>query len=191
MRVFPRIINEYIDGMKIRLITKYHRSGDLVYDVDNKYILKVSTNKILLKNEKMNNDLLEDKLPVSKSIIYIEDKDYGYYLKSKINGKPLCDKSYLKKPEKLIDLLCEGIKLFHSTKLIHGDFCLPNILVKYNKIVGFIDLGACRVGDFWEDYAWSIWSLEYNLNTSRYTELYLKKLGIEFDKEKYESIIND
>ena len=69
--------------------------------------------------------------------------------------------------------------------LIHGDFCLPNILVKDNKITGFIDLGDSGIGDPWFDYAWCIWSLEYNLKTNKYTQVLLDKLGIEFDREKY------
>jgi aminoglycoside phosphotransferase len=41
------------------------------------------------------------------------------------------------------------------------------------------------VGDPWRDYAWCIWSLEYNTGSKTYTPLLLKKLGIAFDEDKY------
>jgi aminoglycoside phosphotransferase len=101
-------------------------------------------------------------------------------------------------------LLVDAITILHNTKvndekyildkeyntLIHGDFCLPNILAIDNKIVGFIDLGDAGIGDPWRDYAWCIWSLEYNLKTKDYTPLLLKKLNISFDEEKYKKYIN-
>ena len=106
---------------------------------------------------------------------------------------------YLNNPLKLIDLLVEGLNLIHNTKvaskeyilddkyetLIHGDYCLPNILVKNDKIAGFVDLGDAGIGDPWFDYAWCIWSLEYNHKTKQYTPLLLEKLGVEFNEEKY------
>ncbi len=69
---------------------------------------------------------------------------------------------------------------------IHGDFCLPNILVRYNKVMGFIDTEASGIGDPWMDYAWCIWSFEYNLGTKQYTPLLLDALGIEFNQEKFD-----
>ena len=69
---------------------------------------------------------------------------------------------------------------------VHGDFCLPNILVWDGEISGFIDTEAGGLGDPWIDYAWCIWSLEYNLGTDEYTPLLLEGIGIEFDKEKFE-----
>ena len=57
--------------------------------------------------------------------------------------------------------------------------------VKDGRISGFIDLGDAGIGDPWRDYAWCIWSLEYNLKTNKYTPLLLKKLGITFDEEKF------
>lgn len=60
------------------------------------------------------------------------------------------------------------------------------IPAKDGKISGFIDTEASGIGDPWMDYAWCIWSFEYNLGTKEYTALLLERLGIEFDAEKYE-----
>ena len=66
------------------------------------------------------------------------------------------------------------------------DFCLPNILVRYNKVMGFIDTEASGIGDPWMDYAWCIWSFVYDLGTKQYTPLLLNALGIEFNQEKFD-----
>jgi kanamycin kinase/aminoglycoside 3'-phosphotransferase-3 len=87
-------------------------------------------------------------------------------------------------PEKLLEWLKDNQPEQHSV-LSHGDFCLPNILVKDDMVVGFIDLEAAGVGDIWCDYAWCIWSLEYNTGTNKYTNQLLKELNIVFDEEKF------
>ena len=55
-----------------------------------------------------------------------------------------------------------------------------------NNFVGFVDLGNAGKGDRWYDYAWMLWSLEYNLHTDKYNKILLDKLNIEFNKEKYQ-----
>ena len=86
-------INEYIKDKKKTLITDFHVSGDEVYNIEDKYILKVSTNINRLKHEKDFNDLLTDKLPVCKSIDYEEKDNKAYYLKEYISGNNLCQKN--------------------------------------------------------------------------------------------------
>ena len=34
-----------------------------------------------------------------------------------------------------------------------------------------------------------LWSLEYNLGTDKYNEMLLKKIGVEFDENKYKEFI--
>ncbi len=194
----PNTLFELIKNKKVRAINKAHHSGDLVYSIESKYILKISTSFDRLDRERKANDLLKDYLPVSQSIVFISDDKYTYYLKTKLIGVPLTEK--LKDPLLLIQYLKEAIKMFHKvditklinylpnngTTLVHGDFCLPNILVYNNKISGFIDVEAISIDDPWIDYSWAIWSLEYNLGTNKYTPLLLKKLDIEFNQEKYD-----
>ena len=194
----PSILFELIKDKKVRAINKAHRSGDLVYNIGNEYILKISTSFDRLDRERKANDLLKDYLPVSKSIAFISDNKYTYYLKTRLKGVPLTEK--LQDPLLLIKYLKEAIIIFHNvditklvnilpnngTTLIHGDFCLPNILVHNNKISGFIDVEAVSIDDPWVDYSWAIWSLEYNLGTNEYTPLLLKELNIDFNQEKYD-----
>ena len=191
-------INDYIKDKGKTLITDFHVSNDDVYNIEDEYILKVSTNIERLKHEKMFNDLLENKLCVCKSIEFEIIDNKAYYLKSCIKGKNLCDEKYIKDPHRLIKILVKVVNLIHSIKnengetYIHGDLCLPNILVNENdEIVGIIDLTHSTFSnDLWLDYAWLIWSFEYNTNSRKYTNDLLKALNIEFNKDKFDEIIN-
>ena len=78
----------------------------------------------------------------------------------------------------------------YGNDFVHGDLCLPNILVDNdNKFAGFIDLDNSGLGDKWYDYSWLLWSLEYNLKTSKYNKVLLDRLNLKFDKEKYNKYI--
>ncbi|MBO5866861.1 MAG: phosphotransferase, partial [Clostridia bacterium] len=185
-------------------ITDYHRSGDKVYNVANKYILKVSTNIQRLQNELEKDAWVSQYIVAPKPVQFVVESEVAYYLRERLQGDNLCSQKYLNRPLVLIDLLAEAVKTLHSTKvddkkyllddnyatLVHGDFCLPNILAQDDKIVGYIDLGDAGIGDPWMDYAWCIWSLEYNLGTKQYTPLLLEKLGIQFDQEKFKKYTN-
>lgn len=68
--------------------------------------------------------------------------------------------------------------------LLHGDYCLPNIMLDNWRFSGFIDLDTGGVGDRHVDLFWGIWSLQFNLKTDRYTERFLDVYGREaFDRE--------
>ena len=194
----PNLIKEYIGKNYIDEIKDYHVSGDSVFNICNKYILKISNNIERLKREYEKDNWFKNVLPVPTPIIYVVEDNTAYYLKEYIDGEVLCLEKYLNNPNTLIKLLKEALTMFHSidsancpfivgdgNTIIHGDFCLPNILVKDNRVVGFIDLADGGVGDIWCDYAWCIWSLEYNTGTDKYTNQLLKELNIVFDEEKF------
>lgn len=67
-------------------------------------------------------------------------------------------------------------KLKNDT-LIHGDYCLPNILLDNWKFSGFIDLGSSGLGDRHMDLFWGLWSLNYNLKTDAYRDRFLECYG--------------
>lgn len=202
--MFPNEIVIVIKDLEAKEIVDFHRSGDSVYSFENKYILKVSDDIVRLKREYEKDLWISKYVSSPKPIKFVCFENKAYYLREYLEGDVLCSNKYLENPILLIDLLSEGIKILHNTKvddkkfvidneyntLIHGDFCLPNILAVDDKVVGFIDLGDSGIGDPWRDYAWCIWSLEYNLQTKEYTPLLLDKLNISFDEEKYRKYIN-
>ena len=61
--------------------------------------------------------------------------------------------------------------------LLHGDYCLPNILLDGWRFSGFIDLGNGGVGDRHIDLFWGVWTLQYNLKTPRYGSRFLDAYG--------------
>ena len=69
-----------------------------------------------------------------------------------------------------------GKYLKHDTHL-HGDYCLPNILLDDWKFSGFIDLDTAGVGDRHVDLFWGIWSLWFNLKTDTLRDRFLDVYG--------------
>ena len=68
-------------------------------------------------------------------------------------------------------------RLLKSDVLLHGDYCLPNIILDDWRFSGFIDLDNAGVGDRHVDLFWGIWSLRYNLKTDKYRERFIDAYG--------------
>ena len=64
-----------------------------------------------------------------------------------------------------------------SRVLLHGDYCLPNILLDNWNFSGFIDLGGGGVGDRHIDLFWGVWTLQFNLHTNQYASRFLDAYG--------------
>ncbi len=71
----------------------------------------------------------------------------------------------------------EGVSVLKNDTLIHGDFCLPNILFNEWNFSSFIDLGGAGVGDRHIDIFWGAWTLKFNLKTDAYRDLFLSAYG--------------
>ncbi|OBZ07578.1 hypothetical protein A8L34_25945 [Bacillus sp. FJAT-27264] len=54
---------------------------------------------------------------------------------------------------------------------------MPNIIMDHFSLNGFIDLGYGGVGDRHYDLYWGIWTLNYNLKTDQYRDLFLDAYG--------------
>lgn len=74
-------------------------------------------------------------------------------------------------------VLTEMGPFLRSDTLIHGDFCLPNVIVQDWKLSGLIDVGGGGLGDRHLDLFWGIWSLQFNLKTPAYTDRFLDAYG--------------
>lgn len=70
-----------------------------------------------------------------------------------------------------------GEGILRRDALVHGDYCLPNILLDGWKRTGFIDVAEGGVGDRNWDIAWGLWTIHHNLKKTEYGEQFLDAYG--------------
>jgi len=75
-------------------------------------------------------------------------------------------------------------KFLKTDTLLHGDYCLPNIMLDSWKPSGFIDVGGGGVGDKHVDLFWGAWTLNFNLKTDKYCSRFLDAYGRENFQEE-------
>ncbi len=94
-------------------------------------------------------------------------------------------------PDELLEWLYEN-RPTEELVLSHGDYCLPNIFGRKDKVTGYIDLGKTGIADRWCDIAIGYRSLSHNFSGKygqhvdvMYDEMqFFRELGIEPDWEK-------
>lgn len=67
--------------------------------------------------------------------------------------------------------------LLRADTLIHGDYCLPNVILDDWRFSGFVDLDGAGVSDRHVDVYWALWTLRFNLHTDAYRGLFLDAYG--------------
>ena len=80
-------------------------------------------------------------------------------------------------------------KEMKADTLLHGDYCLPNIILDNWEFSGFIDLDGSGIGDRHIDLFWGVWTLEFNLKTDRYAQRFLDAYGRDMVNEDLLSAI--
>lgn len=88
-------------------------------------------------------------------------------------------------PAEALALIERDGHLLRSDTLLHGDYCLPNILLDNWRFSAFIDLGCGGVGDRHIDIFWGCWTLFFNLKTDVFCARFLDAYGrdwIELEK---------
>lgn len=65
----------------------------------------------------------------------------------------------------------------------HGDYCVPNVLLRDNAVAGYVDVGELGVADRWWDLAVATWSLTWNFGPG-YESLFLAEYGVEADEQR-------
>ncbi|MEM7537161.1 MAG: aminoglycoside 3'-phosphotransferase [Chloroflexota bacterium] len=66
----------------------------------------------------------------------------------------------------------------------HGDYCLPNIIVQGNQLMGFIDLGYAGIADRYRDFVSVDNSIRRNVG-DEWVPLFWKAYGVEIDPDKF------
>lgn len=82
-------------------------------------------------------------------------------------------------PEEAWAIVQEGAPRLKADVLVHGDYCLPNVMLENWQFRGFLDVGGGGVGDRHFDLFWGSWTLFFNLKTEAYTNRFLDAYGRE------------
>ena len=92
-------------------------------------------------------------------------------------------------PEQAWQVIEENRHLLRTDALLHGDYCLPNVILNDWRFSGFIDLGNGGVGDRHIDLFWGAWTLHFNLKTDKYRSRFLDAYGRDAIREEMFPII--
>lgn len=114
--------------------------------------------------------------PVNRTADYIATARENYQL-GRYDGSLFPDNWGYASAEEAWKVVCRTAPLLQSDTLLHGDYCLPNIMIKDRKLSGFIDLGSGGLGDRHIDLFWGVWSLGFNLKTDCWTDRFLDAYG--------------
>ena len=87
--------------------------------------------------------------------------------------------------EEAYSLVRENAHMLKNEVLLHGDYCLPNVMLDDWRFSGFIDVGNGGVGDRHVDLFWGAWTLNFNLKTDEYRARFFDAYGRDkIDEEK-------
>lgn len=78
----------------------------------------------------------------------------------------------------------EAAPLLKNEVLLHGDYCLPNVMLEDWRFSGFIDLDHGGIGDRHIDLFWGGWSLGFNLGTDEWRDRFLDAYGRDIINEE-------
>ena len=87
-------------------------------------------------------------------------------------------------PEEAFNYAMSLKNRFKRDTLLHGDYCLPNVILDGFRFSGFIDLGCGGVGDRHVDLFWGAWTLKFNLKTDSYKNIFYDAYGRELIDEE-------
>jgi kanamycin kinase len=129
-----------------------------------------------LAGERDRLEWLQGRLPVPEVIGFFRSAGDDWLMTRELPGVPLYHRSVAWTPSHVARVFGEILHGIHATDatgcpfgvakrgnvLIHGDYCLPNVLVAGGALSGLIDVGQTGLGDPRKDLAAGVWTLQYN-----------------------------
>jgi len=144
-----------------------------------------------LEAERVRTVWLAGRWPVPEVIGFFKAFGDEWLLTREVPGVPLHHASLGWEPDRVARRLGEILRDIHSTDatgcpfgeakpgrvLIHGDYCLPNVLVEDGRLTALVDVGRSGIGDPRDDFAAALWSLHYNFGHG-YAHTFLDAYGV-------------
>lgn len=119
---------------------------------------------------------IKDRLKIAKSYLDRQEVDMDTWDPEIIKGR-------FQTPKELYDYL-ESHQPEEELVFVHGDYCLPNVFIKEEKLSGYLDLSLAGIADKHLDLALCMRSIGYNFETDQYHELFFKQFDFAVDEKK-------
>jgi aminoglycoside phosphotransferase len=114
--------------------------------------------------------------PVPEVAGFFHESGDDWLVTREVSGVPMYHPSVGWEPARVARMLGEILRKLHATEaagcpfgvakrghvLIHGDYCLPNVLVRDGELSGLVDVGGSGLGNPEDDLAAGVWTLQYN-----------------------------
>ncbi len=119
---------------------------------------------------------LAGRWPVPEVLGFFHEAGDDWLLTREIRGVPMYHPSVGWAPGRVAAMLGAIVRELHATDasdcpfgvkkrghvLVHGDYCLPNVLVSDEKLSALVDVGGSGLGNPETDLAAGVWTLQYN-----------------------------
>ncbi len=117
------------------------------------YVLKIQQRSAETDNEHSILEWLGGRLPAPKIPAYIIESGTAYTLMTVAKGKMLCDTSYMREPERLLDIVAEGLKVLWSVDISDCPCTVSRLderlkAARYNVEHGLVDMDNVEPGTF-------------------------------------------
>ena len=135
-------IDEFIAGKNYYIDeTGMSDSSVLIFD---DMVLKIQPEKKPLKNEHEIMDWLKNKISVPKILCNVLENGLDYTLMTKIPGKMSCEEEYMSRPEFLVSVLSDALKILWETDIsdcpVKNDLSTVLCEAEYRVEHGFVDV---------------------------------------------------
>ena len=119
---------------------------------------------------------LQERWPVPEAIGLFHEMGDDWLVTREVRGVPIHLASQGREPASVAATLGAILRGLHATRaddcpfgirkpgnvLIHGDYCLPNVLVEDGELSALVDVGLSGLGNPETDLAAGVWTLQYN-----------------------------
>lgn len=177
----------YISGDRDWMLTRSVRGNDCCEDIYTKDPKRLCDTIAYLLRELHETDGAGCPLPDHTSV-YFDTVSHNY-------EKGCFDRDFLPRgyeklsAEEARRLVDQGRPLFKNNALLHGDYCLPNIILDNWKFSAFIDLDHAGIGDRHVDLFWGAWTLNFNLKTDSFRDRFFDAYGRDVIDEELLKIV--